>query len=456
MALTNSDKKFCLSNGVNIEKIKLHRHGKKRWSFDGADEKSVEYAVLDYFRAQGWEGYFTEYENYWFCLVIIMGYPNWRKRHPITIQTTSDLFYNTKDGFNSRNPREADPIFRWEGRPRPPFEMRVCQPQRDVHDLTFDEVWESIHNFNVDTLIPTLEYFKEKNLKRMGFGTVASGQKGIPSVHRIDAEKLKSFYESHGKETIIKLLEKFYCRKNVDIIQKCYRMSHLHHNIARHNGINIDELFTDENPSFSINLYYCCGVLNKEEAHRGLSMLKILAAKFLEIGRKDISDFILQCCTDILDYRNAVGMDLEPMPAGLDLFMWRGQELAAVEVKAPNDKLRVGQKETLLQKDNVKKWVVEVEDVTSNSADNLKAKKKPNTREASGGNRSQKHNPGKAQDLAKLADTLRAEGLWSDLMKEVVYLATQGKNVSLKERQLFQEELAERQDLSELLLRHLS
>jgi hypothetical protein len=41
-------------------------------------------------------------------------------------------------------------------------------------------------------------------------------------------------------------------------------------------------------------------------------------------------------------------------------------------------------------------------------------------------------------------------------MKEVVYLATQGKNVSLKERQLFQEELAERQDLSELLLRHLS
>ncbi len=233
--------------------------------------------------------------------------------------------------------------------------MRACQPQRDVHDLTFDEVWQSIHNFNVDTLIPTLEYFKEKNLKRMGFGTVASGQKGIPSVHRIDAEKLKSFYESHGKETIIKLLEKFYCRKNVDIIQKCYRMSHLYHNIARHNGINIDELFTDENPSFSINLYYCCGVFNKEEAHRGLSMLKILAAKFLEIGRKDISDFILQCCTDILDYRNAVGMDLEPMPAGLDLYMWRGQELAAVEVKAPNDRLRVGQKEALLVKDNVKK-----------------------------------------------------------------------------------------------------
>ena len=94
--------------------------------------------------------------------------------------------------------------------------------------------------------------------------------------------------------------------------------------------------------------------------------------------------------------------------------------------------------------------------MNSNSADNLKAKKKPNTREASGSNRSQKHNPGKAQDLAKLADTLRAEGLWSDLMKEVVYLATQGKNVSLKERQLVQEELAARQDLSELLLRHLS
>ena len=456
MALTSSDREFCISNNIPVEKIKLHRHGKKRWSFDGVNEKSVEYAVLDYFRAQGWEGYFSEYENYWFCLVIIMGYPNWRKRHPITIQTTSSLFYNTKDGFNSQNPREPDPIFRWEGRPRPPFEMRACQPQRDVHDLTFDEVWESIHNFNVDTLIPTLEYFKEKNLKRVGFGTVASGQKGIPSVHRIDAKKLKSFYESHGKEMIIKMLEKFYCRENVDTIQKCYRMSLDLFDIAQHNGIDIDELFTEKNSSFSINLYYICGVFNKEKSHRGISMLKILAAKFLEIGRADISDFIFECCTDILTYRKAVGMDLEPMPTALDLYMWRGQELAEVEVKAPNDKLRVGQKTTLLEKDCVKRWVVEVEDVNSNSADTFTGKGTHKTRETSGSNKPRKHISDKAQDLAKFADTLRAEGLWSDLMKGIVYLATQGKKVSPQDKQMAQDELAERQDLSEMLFKNLS
>lgn len=74
---------------------------KKRWSFDGVDEKSVEYAVLDYFRAQGWEGYFTEHDYYWFCIGIIMGYPNWRKRRPRHIHSLSALFFEGYDGWSS-------------------------------------------------------------------------------------------------------------------------------------------------------------------------------------------------------------------------------------------------------------------------------------------------------------------------------------------------------------------
>jgi hypothetical protein len=124
----------------------------------------------------------------------------------------------------------------------------------------------------------------------------------------------------------------------------------------------------------------------------------------------------------------------------------------------------VGQKETLLVNDRVKRWVVEVEDLNGDSASVPTTRRKSITRRGSGSDNTvlksdRAHNARKAQDLAELAelaDTLRVEGLWSDLMKEIVYLATQGKKVSLTEKQLAQEELAARQDLSELLFRHLS
>jgi hypothetical protein len=463
MALTNSDKKFCLSNGVNVEKIKLHRHGKKRWSFDGVNEKSVEYAALDYFRAQGWDGYFTEYENYWDCLILIMGYPNWRKRRPATIVNISNLFLHTKDGINSDFARSRDPDFFRPFKPLPEG-FAVCQPNRDTHDLTFDQVWESVYNFHSDDLLKTLSYFKEINFKRLGFGTVASGQKGVPSARTIDGKKLEGFYHSQGKEYIIEKLQHYYSRENFDIFLKCYRLSMYIDNMGKRNGILVDEFFSEPSPHFLMDPHYCCAIHRKENAELGISMLQKYANEFLKIGQIDMGEYILECCEDILFYRKKTGMDQEVWPTSLDLYMWRGQELAAVEVKAPNDRLRVGQKETLLVNDRVKRWVVEVEDLNGDSASVPTTRRKSITRRGSGSDNTvlksdRAHNARKAQDLAELAelaDTLRVEGLWSDLMKEIVYLATQGKKVSLTEKQLAQEELAARQDLSELLFRHLS
>jgi hypothetical protein len=459
MALTNSDKKFCLSNGINVEKINLHRHGRKRWSFDGVNEKSVEYAALDYFRAQGWEGYFTEHDSYWFCIGIIMGYPNWRKRRPRHIQQLGQLFHEGSDGYFSNWIIQNEPDCFYRKMDGSYYKRPVKKSIYNVHEYSFDQVWENIRTFDDNNLSPMLSYFHDINFKRLGFKSVGGAQNGLPSIRDIDIKKVESFYYAHGRDRIIEFFENNYTRERFEISRRLIRFSIVHSSLERMCGIDVESEFPDPEDRWYLSLFNVSRV-SSDRAPYVYSLIEKYAHLYQEVGRNDLSEEILDCLEAIKSQR--AKSDLESIkPTALDLYMWRGKELAEVEVKAPNDKLRPGQKETLLFDGWPKRWVVEVEDLNGDSASTPTTRRKSITRgttvsDHTGLKSDRVHNARKPQNLAELADTLRAEGLWSDLMKEVVYLATQGKNVSLKERQLAQEELAARQDLSELLLRYLS
>jgi hypothetical protein len=232
-----------------------------------------------------------------------------------------------------------------------------------------------------------------------------------------------------------------------------------HYYLEKMCGIDVESAFPNPEDRWYLGLSNISRV-SSDRAPYVYSLIERYAQLYQGVGRTDLSEEILDCLDKIKAQR--LEADLKSVqPTVLDLYMWRGKELAEVEVKAPNDKLRPGQKETLLFDGWAKRWVVEVEDLNGDSASTPTTRQKSITRRTTVSDHTalksdRAHNARKPQDLAELADTLRAEGLWSDLMKEVVYLATQGKKVSLTEKQLAQEELAARQDLSELLFRHLS
>ena len=101
-----------------------------------------------------------------------------------------------------------------------------------------------------------------------------------------------------------------------------------------------------------------------------------------------------------------------------------------------NDKLRKGQKETLLLSDSVKRWVVEVEDInpqsslgTSRISTQLQYSSSTKTENIAEYHKAEYE----VQNLATLSDTLKGEGLWPDVMKEAVFLLTQEKPI-LKNR----------------------
>lgn len=187
------------------------------------------------------------------------------------------------------------------------------------------------------------------------------------------------------------------------------------------------------------------------------SLIERYAQLYHEVGRIDLADEILDCLEKIKAQR--LEADLKSaQPTALDLYMWRGKELAEVEVKAPNDKLRPGQKETLLFDGWAKRWVVEVEDInppsllgTSRISTQLHYKIPTQTENIAAHHKAEYE----IQNLATLSDALKGEGLWTDVMKEVVFLATQGKHISKKQKELAEGELSERKDLYEILLAHL-
>ena len=458
MALTNSDKDFCTSNGIGVESIKLHRLGKKRWSFDGLEGKPVEYAALDYFRAQGWEGYFTEHDSYWFCIGIIMGYPNWRKRRPRHIQQLGQLFYEGSDGYFSNWITQNEPDCFYRRMDGTIIQRPIKNSIYDVHEYSFDQVWENIRSFDDRNLVPMLDYFKSINLKRIGFKAVGGAQGKMPSARDLNTDKVVSFYHAHGKERIIEYFEYQFSRKRFIAARRLMRFSMHKSTLEERCGIDIKSAFPNPEDRWYLGMLGASRASREDVAH-AYSVIEKYALLYREVGRDDIADEVVGCLDDIKALRAAADSNSD-RPASLDLYMWRSNELAEIEVKAPNDKLRKGQKATLLLEDKVNRWVVEVEDLNSDSATTSITRRKSialgetgNDHQALESDRARA--PRKAQDLAVLADTLRAEGLWSELMKEVVFLATQGKKVSVKEKLLAQEELAGRPDLSVLLLRHL-
>ena len=115
----------------------------------------------------------------------------------------------------------------------------------------------------------------------------------------------------------------------------------------------------------------------------------------------------------------------------------RSGSLILAPLEAPNDKIRYGQKETLLLSDSVKRWVVEVEDInppssldTSRISTQLQYKISTQTENVAAYHKAEYE----IQNLATLSDALKGEGLWTDVMKEVVFLATQGKLISKNRR----------------------
>jgi hypothetical protein len=87
----------------SIEKVALRPRGKKRWEFEGRGAKTVEAAVLDFYRAGGWDGFFTERDNFFAVVFMMMCWlPDKEMRSKSGprgfVGGCSDVFSYAKDG----------------------------------------------------------------------------------------------------------------------------------------------------------------------------------------------------------------------------------------------------------------------------------------------------------------------------------------------------------------------
>lgn len=316
---------------MNVEELLLKRLDKKLWQYRDYEPTRVELAVLDAYKHQGWRGYFTEHFNYDETLIFMMCWPDHKRNGSTTylgIPDVHHLFHRATDGFMQD-------------------EKSVNFSRRDLID--------NAKNFQDSNIANILELWQAKPRFKKPF----IGKAYLKSRHASElcAEDLVSYYNAiGGKEYYVKYLEERF-PENLQILSS--RARKLTEEVRARSDLGPTPNLMDSCMAFWNITNAAQYPLGKYISDAGLAQF---SKATLEKSPHDLAHNIVDLAHEIIEARRQHEKAFKPAKAILDLRLWRHDEVADVEVKAPNDRLAPHQIAQFEQdrRDGRNSWLVNV------------------------------------------------------------------------------------------------
>lgn len=320
---------------VVVEHISLKRLKKKLWQYEDHKPKRVELAVMDYLRAKGWQGYFTEHFDFDQIILIMMCWCN----RPGYFKETRKLlpYYTIKDYFDYA----ADGFWDFGN-----------------HKLSYKHLIQNATTFSIKSIPIIYDALQKRGVKSLAIGY--PDDKNVNSISQaatdFNAEILISFFEARGGlQYYLDYLNCFYRSELQELKNRC-RL--LNHKIKEVNGS-----FALRELTLTVGSYLqVVSALDKEQKDKGISLW---IDQIHDLHENEFKDEMMSLAKDIQSYWRKYSHDQSrwDQRALLDLVVWKDR-VVSVEVKAPNDRLKSHQKEQLKLDaiNGIKSWVVEVHD----------------------------------------------------------------------------------------------
>lgn len=289
---------------IKRETVKLKRLERRKWQFEDEEPKCVELAVLDYYKAQGWKGYFTEKEDPYSIICFVVGWGDWSARKPKAVSTVYDLLSSVGYKGTINN-------------------IELATPERLMHNLNISTkyaqnyyVLQSLVGLNDDDLRDSFAF-------------------------------LLSYFEAVGAEGLASKVTTYWPEERIANYRAIHKYDRKIWRWSYENKIPPPSRFSEA-------LHYRDGY---EDRLLGLKETP-------EFVRQHFDEKEVVKCDRI---RKLAELELERWKklksfATLDLELWKDRELAYVEVKAPGDKLFQQQINALskYEERGVAAWVVDV------------------------------------------------------------------------------------------------
>ena len=381
-----------------IDVISLKKHGAKEWQFKDCTITRVELAVLDYLKDQGWSGYFTENENFEELLIKMMCWEDhsnfpWSFDGDISkfsIQTVNCMFLKAADGYWSYDQK-----------------------------YTSADLLNNAKTFDAKDIASILRLWGQQKIKFGKSKQQFLKKEAWQDLCNLSANDLAAYYTaSGGRDYFLSLLEQRFPPKQQVLWDRARKL--------------FDELKIScrEKKDHQALMTLVIGLQGTDiSTYLGITSsanpenLSGLVAEIDDLPKSDLVNRYLQLAKDIKTLTDELGSlswyKRNREHAVLDLKVWKDGQMASIEVKAPNDRLRPNQKAQLLQdkEQGNLSWVIEVHDGTIKQAalelkNNRKAKRT------------------KLKSLADLSDELKSVGIWDDNIKDAIYQLTLGRDVS--------------------------
>lgn len=291
-----------------LKSISLYRKGAKEWSCDGHVYTRVEAATLNYFRAEGYEGFdcsngFSPME----VLLVAIAWPKKFRPFPQMVHWGSSII-----GNSSTNPLR-------------------------LHKFSLTEVLKAINrNASFGRPLERLKELEAADIKNKLF---------LCGTGRIDAAKLYDFFRFGGAELVQEFIKPYASQREDDLIFLHNMFSCLQQLPALTYDFSSAAAFY----RYALPFWYE-SILTEASKIRFLEMVGLCGYDHLEV--LDVAERCRQKAQTGESFREAL----------LDLWLWKDGSLIEIEVKAPGDRLRPNQKRHLefLRRNNRKYFIVEI------------------------------------------------------------------------------------------------
>ena len=278
--------------------INLTKVGPKLWSYNNGEARRVELAVLDYFRAQGFRGYFSEQEDYFSKLIVLCAWPI-RRPWPRWLSGWEPLIRYCSDGLL----------------------------KNISHNKSYMDIRDSVLNFPSDQMEETIKKFIELELK----DAVWFGKRRTSADLNLD--DMLSFYHAVGNTGLVEYLDQRLSKERFDA--KNYLSTQL-----RITGVEdyLRQNFKSDRINL-INYAFFMGVDNWRNSYEIIysKVLPNMTNPVLAVDLDKIAEFAYE--------QRKITEAKRSSEAILDLTMWDRHGAAYAEVKAPKDRLQSHQEQ---------------------------------------------------------------------------------------------------------------
>jgi len=318
----------------------LKRIDKKKWQYADCHPTRVELAALDYLRAEGWRGYFSEYFDFDHTLLVMMCFCNhdwyiYGKAEPrdfdmphgrtpdLPIRTIDDAFLHARDGY-------------WDF---------------DEHHLYYRDLIENARSFDERKISLILGLWQERRVKSSFVGMAGYSPRDARELHE---EDLISYFRARGGiDYFLDLIDSRYPARRQELLGRTRRLAAQlveSDDFEQEGGVR--ELIQEAG--------YYLGVLRSA---REMPAVDTWIEEISSQRETALASEALNLSQDIGKYTAEFGSraDVRSIGAVLDLVIWK-DSVACVEVKSPNDKLKPHQISQLIKdmEGGRNSWVINV------------------------------------------------------------------------------------------------